>query len=150
MMSGKKKELRGYVPPELEKTFRAVVVLRDTNLSDSLTEAVEDWLKKPENLEVIDADTKKIDFLLQELGLIKLADHKAQTLSGGEAQRLGFIRAIIKKADLIFLDEPFGQVDLDLRKKMYEILDFYLEKKSLVFISTHLSEDLAIDQKIEL
>lgn len=53
MMSGKKKELRGYVPPELEKTFRAVVVLRDTNLSDSLTEAVEDWLKKPENQKVI-------------------------------------------------------------------------------------------------
>ncbi|BAU08040.1 hypothetical protein [Fischerella sp. NIES-3754] len=48
-----KKELRGYVPNEINRLFRAVVVLKDSNLSDALTEAVEDWLKKPENQALI-------------------------------------------------------------------------------------------------
>jgi hypothetical protein len=48
-----KKELRGYVPNDINRLFRAVVALKDTNLSDALTEAVEDWLKKPENQALI-------------------------------------------------------------------------------------------------
>jgi hypothetical protein len=48
-----KKELRGYVPGNISKLFRAVAVLKDVNLSDALAEAVCDWLKKPENHEII-------------------------------------------------------------------------------------------------
>ncbi|MBN4004833.1 hypothetical protein [Nostoc sp. LPT] len=47
-----KKELRGYVSPELNRLFRAVVV-KDKNLSDRIAEALEDWLNKPENQELI-------------------------------------------------------------------------------------------------
>ncbi|MEH1786292.1 hypothetical protein [Nostoc sp.] len=48
-----KKELRGYVSPELNRLFRAVVALKDKNLSDRIAEALEDWLNKPENQELI-------------------------------------------------------------------------------------------------
>ncbi|MBD2254933.1 hypothetical protein [Nostoc parmelioides] len=48
-----KKELRGYLSPELNRLFRAVVALKDKNLSDSIAEAIEDWLNKPENQEII-------------------------------------------------------------------------------------------------
>ncbi|MEH2382310.1 MAG: hypothetical protein V7K27_26060 [Nostoc sp.] len=48
-----KKELRGYVSPELNQLFRAVVALKDKNLSDTIAEALEDWLNKPENQELI-------------------------------------------------------------------------------------------------
>lgn len=48
-----KKELRGYLSPELNRLFRAVVALKDKNLSDTITEAIEDWLNKPENQEII-------------------------------------------------------------------------------------------------
>ncbi|BBD65469.1 MULTISPECIES: hypothetical protein [Nostoc] len=48
-----KKELRGYVSPELNRLFRAVVALKDKNLSDTIAEALEDWLNKPENQELI-------------------------------------------------------------------------------------------------
>ncbi|MBC1235736.1 hypothetical protein [Nostoc sp. 2RC] len=48
-----KKELRGYVSPELNRLFRAVVALKDKNLSDTIAEALEDWLNKPENQEII-------------------------------------------------------------------------------------------------
>lgn len=48
-----KKELRGYVPPELNRKIRVLVALKDTNLSDVLTEALQDWLNKSENQELI-------------------------------------------------------------------------------------------------
>ncbi|MEH1843760.1 MAG: hypothetical protein V7L25_01770 [Nostoc sp.] len=48
-----KKELRGYVSPKLNRLFRAVVTLKDKNLSDRIAEALEDWLNKPENQELI-------------------------------------------------------------------------------------------------
>ncbi|MCC5617238.1 hypothetical protein LC605_19550 [Nostoc sp. CHAB 5836] len=48
-----KKELRGYVSPELNRLFRAVVALKDKNLSDTIAEALEEWLNKPENQELI-------------------------------------------------------------------------------------------------
>ena len=54
-----KKEIRGYIPAELNKIFRAVVTLKDTNLSDSLQEAIADWLKKPENKKIIDKHNLK-------------------------------------------------------------------------------------------
>ena len=53
-----KKEFRGYIPPELNKLIRAVTALkngeRDWSLSDVLTEALEDWLQKPENRALIE------------------------------------------------------------------------------------------------
>jgi hypothetical protein len=48
-----KKELRGYVSPELNRLFRAVVALKDQNLSDTIAEAIEYWLNSPENQELI-------------------------------------------------------------------------------------------------
>jgi hypothetical protein len=48
----------GYVPSELNKLIRAVAAIkngdRDWSLSDVLTEALQDWLNKPENQELIE------------------------------------------------------------------------------------------------
>ncbi|MEM7773824.1 MAG: hypothetical protein AAF327_25385 [Cyanobacteria bacterium P01_A01_bin.37] len=56
-MAGKK-EFRGYIPADLNRVIRAVTALkngdRDWSLSDVLTEALEDWLNKPENRALIE------------------------------------------------------------------------------------------------
>ncbi|MBD2090283.1 hypothetical protein H6F67_10505 [Microcoleus sp. FACHB-1515] len=53
-----KREFRGYIPADLNKLIRAVTALkngdRDWNLSDVLTEALQDWLEKPENQALIE------------------------------------------------------------------------------------------------
>lgn len=53
-----KKEFRGYIPADLNKVVRAVTALkngnRDWSLSDVLTEALQDWLDKPENRTLIE------------------------------------------------------------------------------------------------
>jgi len=51
------------------------------------------------------------DSILKELGLIRLADAKAYTLSGGERRRLEIARALVAEPEYILLDEPFTGID---------------------------------------
>jgi hypothetical protein len=53
----KPSEIRAYVRPELKRLLKAVSGLKNTGkdwtISDCVVEAIEDWLKKPENQELI-------------------------------------------------------------------------------------------------
>jgi lipopolysaccharide export system ATP-binding protein len=51
------------------------------------------------------------DTTLKELGLSKLADAQAFTLSGGERRRLEIARALVTDPEYILLDEPFTGID---------------------------------------
>lgn len=54
---------------------------------------------------------KDPDATLDELGLSKLADAQAFTLSGGERRRLEIARALVTDPEYILLDEPFTGID---------------------------------------
>ena len=65
---GSKKEFRGYIPSELNRLVRALSALknggRDWSLSDVLTEALQDWVQKPENQALVEKhnlDTLKVE-----------------------------------------------------------------------------------------
>lgn len=66
-------------------------------------------------LETLDLSSKererRLEELLNELQLTRLADQKAMTLSGGERRRLEITRALATNPSFIMLDEPFGGVD---------------------------------------
>ena len=51
------------------------------------------------------------DSILKDLGLLRLADAKAYTLSGGERRRLEIARALVAEPEYILLDEPFTGID---------------------------------------
>lgn len=80
---------------------------------------------------------KKADDLLKELGIAKLADQKASSLSGGERRRLEISRVLATDPMFILLDEPFAGIDplavIDIQQIIYQ-----LTKKSIgVLISDH-------------
>jgi lipopolysaccharide export system ATP-binding protein len=54
---------------------------------------------------------QRLQQLMKELGLDRLAKSKAYTLSGGERRRLEITRALVISPQLILLDEPFSGVD---------------------------------------
>jgi lipopolysaccharide export system ATP-binding protein len=88
----------GYLPQE-PSVFRRMTVL------DNLIAVLETMpLSRAERRE-------EADRLLHELELTHLADHSADTLSGGERRRLELSRALATRPTILLLDEPFAGVD---------------------------------------
>ena len=81
--------------------------------------------------------TKRLDELLNELGIAHLRDNTAISLSGGERRRCEIARALATSPRLILLDEPFAGVDpiavLDIQK----IIRFLKDRGIGVLITDH-------------
>jgi len=81
--------------------------------------------------------------LLTLLGLAGRMENKPNQLSGGEQQRVAVARALINKPDVIFADEPTGNLDSANAKELHELF-FSLRKEfgQTFLIVTH-NEELA-------
>lgn len=60
--------------------------------------------------------------LLDYLGLKDRVDHKPTQLSGGEQQRVAVARALINQPDIIFADEPTGNLDSSASKDLHQLI----------------------------
>jgi len=79
----------------------------------------------------------QIEELLDKLGLIEKRFKPASSLSGGEAQRVAFARALIRNPELIIADEPTGAQD---RNYTWAMMDMFLKANlngATVLIATH-------------
>lgn len=54
---------------------------------------------------------KRTETILETIGLAGQKKQRAKTLSGGEAQRLAFARAVVLRPEILFLDEPTANLD---------------------------------------
>lgn len=61
---------------------------------------------------------RTIQQVAQRLSIDHLLDRRAATLSGGEAQRVAFGRALVRNAKLLLLDEPFSSLEASLREHL--------------------------------
>lgn len=86
--------------------------------------------------------TEKINEALESVGLKGHNKKKIYELSGGEQQRVALARVILKKCEIIFADEPTGNLDKENRDIVFEILKrLNDEGKTIVFVTHDL--DLA-------
>jgi len=86
---------------------------------------------------------KKALGLLGDLGLSERVKHKPSELSGGEQQRVAIARALMNDPEMLFCDEPTGNLDHESGKQISSmLLRLNQTKKMTVAIVTH-SRELA-------
>ena len=89
---------------------------------------------------------------LEKVGMQNRLMHYPQQLSGGEQQRVAIARAFACEADVLFCDEPTGNLDSSNSELIADLIfDTFLESSSALIIVTHdISLANRCDQKIEL
>jgi len=81
--------------------------------------------------------TQDVTELLQWVGLGHRMEAMPQTLSGGEQQRAAIARAVIAKPDLLIADEPTGNVDPVIGKRLLRLFSEMNRMGTTVLIATH-------------
>ena len=89
---------------------------------------------------------------LEKVGMQNRLSHYPQQLSGGEQQRVAIARAFACEADVLFCDEPTGNLDSSNSELIANLIfDAFMESSSALVIVTHdISLANRCDQKIEL
>ena len=72
--------------------------------------------------------------LFDELNIIDRRYHKPQMLSGGEAQRVAVIRALMNSPKIIFADEPTGNLDSKNADALHQLFFDLRDKYNQTFI----------------
>jgi putative ABC transport system ATP-binding protein len=74
---------------------------------------------------------------LEDLGLAERLHHRPADLSGGEQQRVAVARAVVKHPDILFADEPTGNLDLDNSNQIGSLLTALNKAGLTVIMVTH-------------
>ena len=75
---------------------------------------------------------------LQAVGLGTRARHRPYELSGGEQQRVSIARALVAQPEVVFADEPTGELDTATARSIAETLgDVAASRRATVIVATH-------------
>jgi putative ABC transport system ATP-binding protein len=111
--------------------FQAYNLVSTLTMAENVAFPME-WIRMPDcKIE------KRVEELLETVGLLERANHFPSQLSGGEQQRVAFARALANDPVLILADEPTGNLDIKNAQKIIEVLRILKERGKTVIIATH-------------
>ena len=123
---------------EEQATKRRIgVVLQDFRLIDHLSVFENVALPLRVKGQPRESYTRDVVELLQWVGLGHRMDAMPPTLSGGEQQRAAIARAVIAKPDLLIADEPTGNVDPVIGRRLLRLFSEMNRMGTTVLIATH-------------
>ncbi|MEW6312493.1 MAG: ABC transporter ATP-binding protein [Pseudomonadota bacterium] len=134
LLNGNVVSQKGYqLPPEKR---RIGVVFQDYALFPHLNVAANigfglHGIEKSERM-------RRVNELLDTIGLAHAAGKYPHELSGGQQQRVALARALAPQPDLLLLDEPFSNLDVDLRERLsVEVRDILKSQNATAILVTH-------------
>ena len=91
---------------------------------------------------------EEVDLVLEKVGLTHRKHNMPATLSGGEQQRVAIARAILAGSDIIFADEPTGNLDQVNGKKVLDLLLDVVKKTNKTFVI--ITHDMNIARQMDV
>lgn len=116
------------------------------------------WLSVEENVELgligrnvpILERKQKVKKILEHFGLSQFEKNRPFELSGGMKQRVGLARAFVTEPDIIFLDEPFSELDFftaeSLRRTLLDL--WQLKGATIVMVSHYIDEAIELADRV--
>jgi iron(III) transport system ATP-binding protein len=90
--------------------FQDIALFPHLTVAENITFGLKDWPKTSQG--------KRLDELLELIGLVGLNQRYPHELSGGQQQRVALARAMAPRPKLLLLDEPFSGLDTELRGRL--------------------------------
>ena len=116
------------------------------------------WLTIRQNVEfglrikkLPEAEIKeRVDYFLDVVGLTKFQDYYPRQLSASMLQRAAIARAFAVKPEVLLMDEPYGQLDIELRFKLEDELIRLWEEvgTTVIFITHNIEEAVYLSERI--
>ena len=111
-------------------------IFQSFNLVPTLTAA--ENITLPTDIAGKDVDKQWFEEVTSRLGLAERLEHRPAELSGGQQQRVACARALVSRPEIIFGDEPTGNLDSNSSAEVLDILRTAVDKDSqTVVIVTH-------------
>jgi len=98
-----------------------------TALENVMLPLVFNNMKKKERLE-------KAESILEKVGLSDRMNHKPNQMSGGQQQRVSIARAFVNDPEIIFADEPTGNLDTKTTEEVLSIMSEMIDQHKQTFI----------------
>jgi iron(III) transport system ATP-binding protein len=94
--------------------------------------------------------TKKVDEVLELVGLSEYADRPVVALSGGQMQRVALARSIVYRPQLLLLDEPLSNLDAKLRLRLRDDLRVILKQTGMtaLYVTHDQAEAVVLGDRI--
>jgi tungstate transport system ATP-binding protein len=84
-----------------------------------------------------EAQQRRVDKALDDVGLQGFRDRKARELSGGEAQRVAMARALVLEPEILLLDEPLANIDRGTTGLLETVIASLPARGTTVVLITH-------------
>jgi len=134
-----------FVPPQgrdVGVVFQNFALFPHLTAAENVAFGLDDW-------NAVERE-RRVDELLELVGLSEYADSKPRELSGGQQQRVALARSLAPEPEILLLDEPFSNLDVDLRVEMREEVRRILKQAGVTGVSvTHDQEEaLSISDRV--
>lgn len=138
----------GYVPQYVNLDLQFPVSVMDVAMMGRLG-------KPGTGLRYRAADRRAAESALDQVGLAAMRKRHFSQLSGGQRQRLLIARALASEPDLLLLDEPTANLDVNVEETFYELLKRLRQQLTIVlvshdvgFVSTLVDRVVCINRKV--